>query len=244
MLLTLLLLLMLLMLATTLRGGPTPSAFSRGVEKQTAGVPDGLAPWELADVGVESVAFAILVVLSFPQELAERPAGQAAVGVSHADFAESWPDIARLVVILHHNLWGLGVARSAVGHVKGEVGVVKTLCGGRGQSGDRWTLGGCPLLSVLFYFVSSGVLKAIYQEQGLDCLYGHDARGALGLKCESTRIEVEEGLHLGHVTSKEGVESVHVSMLFKKKIGQGFRGPREGSGFLYFTGFFGWHTST
>jgi hypothetical protein len=39
--------LMLLMLATTLRGGgATPSAFSRGVENQTAGVPDWLAPWE------------------------------------------------------------------------------------------------------------------------------------------------------------------------------------------------------
>jgi hypothetical protein len=55
------------------------------VEKQTAGVLDGLAPWELADVGVESVAFATLVVVSLPQELAERPAGQVAVGVSHVD---------------------------------------------------------------------------------------------------------------------------------------------------------------
>jgi hypothetical protein len=69
---------------------------------------------------------------------------------------------------------------------------------------------------VLFDVVSSGVLKAIDQEEGLDCLYGRDARGAFGLKWESTRIEVEEDLQLGHVTGKEGIESVHVLLLHEK----------------------------
>jgi hypothetical protein len=67
-------------------GGGLPLGLFPRCGKQTSGVPDGLAPRELADVGVDSVAFATLVVESLPQELAERPAGQAAVGVSHLDF--------------------------------------------------------------------------------------------------------------------------------------------------------------